>query len=157
VVVPANFNSAAQIVVSGSVPAVQKAVERAKAAGAKRAMLLEVGGAFHSPLMESARAGLEEFLANVTINKPSKPVVANVTAEAVTEPDEIRSLLARQVTAPVKWAQTMAWLSQRKVSRLIEIGPGKVLASLARREMRPEQSVNLDNLEDIQALTAVKA
>lgn len=157
VVVPANFNSAAQIVVSGAVAGVEKAVELAKAAGAKRAMLLEVGGAFHSPLMEPARSGLEAFLSGVTINKPSKPVVANVTAEPVTEPEEIRRLLVKQVTAPVKWSQTMAWLSENKVTGLMEIGPGKVLASLARREMRPEQSVNLDTLEDIRNLTTVKA
>ncbi len=157
VVVPANFNSAAQIVVSGAIPAVEKAVELAKTAGAKRAMLLEVGGAFHSPLMEPARSGLEAFLADVTINRPSKPVVANVTAAAVTDPQEIKSLLVRQVTAPVKWAQTMAWLVENQVTRLIEIGPGKVLASLAKREMRPEQSVNLDTLDNIRTLTAVKA
>jgi [acyl-carrier-protein] S-malonyltransferase len=157
VVVPANFNSKAQIVVSGSVPAVEKAVELAKAAGAKRATMLEVGGAFHSPLMEPARSGLKEFLADVTINKPSKPVVANVTAEAVTDPENIRDLLVKQVTAPVKWAQTMAWLSENQVSRLVEIGPGKVLASLAKREMRPEQFVNLDTLDNIRTMTAVKA
>jgi len=157
VVVPANFNSAAQIVVSGAVPAVEKAVELAKKAGAKRAMLLEVGGAFHSPLMETARSGLEEFLRGLTINRPSRPVAANVTAEAVTDPDEIRSLLVQQVTAPVKWAQTMAWLKENQVTRLIEIGPGKVLASLAKREMRPELSVNLDTVEDIRTLNAVKA
>ncbi|MCP4684834.1 MAG: ACP S-malonyltransferase [bacterium] len=157
VVVPANFNSKAQIVVSGSVPGVEKAVELAKAAGAKRATMLEVGGAFHSPLMESARSGLEEFLSRVTISEPSRPVVANVTAGAVTDPEEIRSLLVRQVTAPVKWAQTMAWLTENQVSRLVEIGPGKVLASLAKREMRPENSLNLDTLENIRSLTAVKA
>ena len=156
VVVPANFNSAVQIVISGAVPAVEKAVELARIAGARRAMLLEVGGAFHSPLMEPARSELEEFLADVTINRPSKPVVANVTAAAVTDPGEIRNLLVKQVTAPVRWAQTMAWLVENQVTRLVEIGPGKVLASLARREMRPEQSVNLDSLEDIRALAAVK-
>jgi [acyl-carrier-protein] S-malonyltransferase len=151
VVVPANFNSPGQIVLSGDIPAVERAAELAKAAGAKRALMLPVGGAFHSPLMEPAKAGLEEFLAGVTINRPSQPVVANVTAEPAVEPEDIRSLLVRQVTAPVRWAQTMAYLKNAGVTSIIEIGPGKVLTGLAKREIRPEQSVNLDKLEDVVA------
>jgi len=157
VVVPANFNSSSQIVMSGSIPAVKKAAELAKAAGAKRAMILEVGGAFHSPLMESARLGLEQHLANVTINAPSKPVVANVTGQAVTAPADIRRLLVQQVTAPVRWYHTMAYLKDNGVSHIIEIGPGKVLTGLAKREMRPGQSICLDTLEDIKAFASVVA
>lgn len=151
VVVPANFNSSAQIVISGDFTAVEKATVLAKAAGAKRALMLPVGGAFHSPLMASAREGLQEFLQTITINQPGRPVIANVTAEPVTEPDDIRKLLVKQVTAPVRWAQTMAYLKEAGVTKIIEIGPGKVLTGLAKREMRPESSLNLDTLADISA------
>ena len=156
VVVPANFNSEGQIVISGDIPAVEKAAELAKAAGAKRAMMLQVGGAFHSPLMESARHSLEEFLRGITINRPSQPVIANVTAEPVTEREQIRALLVKQVTSPVRWAQTMAYLRQAGVTRIYEIGPGKVLTGLAKREMRPQESVNLDALADIAAMAPTK-
>jgi [acyl-carrier-protein] S-malonyltransferase len=151
VVVPANFNSGAQIVISGDFAAVEKATVLAKAAGAKRALMLPVGGAFHSPLMASAREGLQEFLQTITINQPGRPVIANVTAEPVTKPDDIRQLLVKQVTAPVRWAQTMAYLKEAGVTKVIEIGPGKVLTGLAKREMRPESSLNLDTLADISA------
>jgi [acyl-carrier-protein] S-malonyltransferase len=153
VVVPANFNSQGQIVLSGDIVAVEKAVELAKAAGAKRAMLLPVGGAFHSPLMEPARAGLEEFLRRIKISAPAKPVIANVTAKPVADPEEIRSLLVSQVTSPVLWAQSMSHLVDAGVTRIAEIGPGKVLTGLAKREMRPESSVNYDTLADIGART----
>ncbi len=153
VVVPANYNSEGQIVISGDIAAVEKAAELAKAAGAKRALRLEVGGAFHSPLMEPAREGLRQFLESVTIRRPSRPVIANVTAEPVTEPEQIRDLLTRQVTAPVRWSQTMAWLVGADVTRIYEIGPGKVLTGLARREMKPMESFNIDTLADISALT----
>lgn len=156
VVVPANFNSEGQIVISGDIAAVEKAAELAKAAGAKRAMMLPVGGAFHSPLMEPARYGLEEFLRNIIISRPSRPVVANVTAEPVTEPEQIRALLVKQVTSPVRWAQTMAYLRQAGVTRICEIGPGKVLTGLAKREMQPRESVNLDVLTDIAAMAPTK-
>ncbi|MBD3401632.1 ACP S-malonyltransferase [candidate division GN15 bacterium] len=151
VVVPANYNSDVQIVISGSVDAVTRAADKAKEAGAKRAMLLEVGGAFHSPLMEPARDGLQDYLQELTINEPSRPVVANVTATEVLDSDGIRRLLVEQVTSPVRWAQTMSFLRKNGVTRIIEIGPGKVLTGLAKRDMRPEQSVNLDTLEDVQA------
>lgn len=154
VVVPANFNSGVQTVVSGTIVGVEKAVELAKAAGAKRAMLLEVGGAFHSPLMEPARHGLAEYLDAIAVRQPAKPVVANVTAEAVREAADVKGLLVSQVTAPVRWAQTMTYLKDHGVTRIIEIGPGKVLTGLAKREMQPESSTNLDTLEDIQAFAS---
>lgn len=154
VVVPANFNSSAQIVLSGDVKAVEKAAELAKAAGAKRALILPVGGAFHSPLMAPASEGLQLFLEDMVINRPERPVVANVTAAPVSEPNEIRSLLVEQVTAPVRWAQTMAFLKEAGVTKVIEIGPGKVLVGLARRELKPAESINLDTLEDVSALVS---
>ena len=149
VVVPANYNSDSQIVVSGSLAGVEKAVEVAKAKGAKRAIMLEVGGAFHSPLMEPARSGLEQFLATMAIEKPSKPVIANVTAEPETESGEIRELLVQQITAPVKWAQTMAYLNRAGVTRTIEIGPGKVLSGLAKRALSAPEILNLDTLDNV--------
>jgi [acyl-carrier-protein] S-malonyltransferase len=152
IVVPANFNSATQIVVSGAVAAVEKAAHLAREAGARRAIVLEVGGAFHSPLMASAANGLEEYLSDIAISAPARPAVANVTAEAVSGASEIRELLVRQITAPVRWAQTMAYLKDRDVTDIIEIGPGRVLSQLAKREMRPEQSLNLDSLDNIKAL-----
>lgn len=155
VVVPANFNSSIQLVISGAVAAVEKAVEAAKEAGAKRAIMLEVGGAFHSPLMEPARSGLEAHLAQTEINDAAHPVIANVTAEPTSQADTIRQLLVQQVVAPVKWAQTMGCLKENGVDTIIEIGPGKVLTGLAKRELRPERSVNLDTLEDVKTFTAV--
>lgn len=152
VVIPANYNSKIQIAISGSIVAVEKAVEFAKEAKAKRAMLLEVGGAFHSPLMESAKTGMEEYLNSVTISDPKKPVVANVTAKSVLKGDEIRNLLVEQITSPVQWAKTMSFLVENNVSTVYEIGPGKVLSGLAKREMRPETMINLDTLEDISKL-----
>ena len=157
VVVPANFNSGIQTAISGSFEAVEKACEFAKEAGAKRAMLLEVGGAFHSPLMESAKSGMAEFLNNITVNNPQVPVIANVTAQPVTNADEIKKLLVEQITSPVRWSQTMKYLVDSGVDSIIEIGPGKVLTGLAKRDMKPKQSINLDKLEDLEAFTATLA
>lgn len=149
IVVPANFNSEIQVVISGEVAGIERAIVVAKEMGAKRAMKLEVGGAFHSPLMESARLGLSEYLENIVINQPHKPVVANVTGQPVDRPEEIRKLLVRQLTAPVKWAQTMTFLKEENVTEVIEIGPGKVLTGLAKRAMQPDIMINLDKLEDV--------
>jgi [acyl-carrier-protein] S-malonyltransferase len=157
VVVAANFNSNAQIAVSGSLAGVEEAVRVAKEMGAKRAIMLEVGGAFHSPLMAPAQAGMLEYLNKVTIRAPRVPVIANVTAQPVSDPGEIRRLLVAQITSPVKWSQTMACLVSLGVTRLIEIGPGKVLTGMAKREMNPESMVNLDTLADLQAFTAAVA
>lgn len=157
VVVPANYNSVNQIVISGSLAGVERAVALAKQAGAKRAMLLEVGGAFHSPLMSSARDGLREFLRDTPIAAPIVPVVANVTGLPVRNGEEIRTLLVDQVTAPVRWAQTMKTLADCDVSKVMEIGPGKVLTGMAKREMPLSETANLDTLADIRALAAVGA
>ena len=157
VVVPANFNSGIQTAISGSFEAVEKACELAKEAGAKRAMLLPVGGAFHSPLMETAKLGMAEFLNSVTVNNPKIPVIANVTAKPVINADEIKKLLVEQITSPVRWSQTMKYLVDSGVDSIIEIGPGKVLTGLAKRDMKPKSSVNLDKLENIEAFTATLA
>lgn len=157
VVVPANFNSNSQIAVSGSMAGVEEAVRVAKEMGAKRAILLEVGGAFHSPLMAAAQIGMKEFLSTLSIKAPKAPVVANVTAGPVTDPAQIRELLVAQITSPVKWSQTMAYLASQSVTKIIEIGPGKVLTGLAKREMNPETMINLDTLADIQTFAAAVA
>lgn len=157
VVVAANFNSGNQIVVSGEVEAVKKAAQLAGEAGARRAIMLEVGGAFHSPLMAPAAVGMQQYLDGVAIVAPTKPVVANVTAATVDSGSEIKELLVKQITAPVRWAQTMTTLKDSDVTTIIEIGPGRVLAQLAKREMRPQKSLNLDKLEDIEALVSIPA
>lgn len=148
IVIPANYNSNIQIAISGSMSAVETAVELAKEAKAKRAIMLEVGGAFHSPLMEPAKVGLADYLNRLTFHDSKKPVVANVTAKSVLNSEEIKNLLVEQVTSPVKWAQTMAFLVSQDVTKVIEIGPGKVLSGLAKRDMRPESLVNIDTLAD---------
>ncbi len=154
VVIPANYNSAIQIAISGEVVSVEKAVALAKEEKARRAVMLQVGGAFHSPLMESAKIGLEEYFNNMSWQTPSKPVIANVTAQPVNDSDTIRDMLIKQVTAPVRWAQTMSYLVEQGVTTVYEIGPGKVLAGLAKRDMKPQKIVNLDTLANIEALTA---
>jgi [acyl-carrier-protein] S-malonyltransferase len=152
VVVPAYFNSAVQIAVSGSVVSVEEAVRLAKEQGAKRAVMLEVGGAFHSPLMASAKDGMASYLEEIAIKQPTKPVIANVTAKPVQGIDDIRRLLIEQITSPVRWAQTMQFLADEGVTRVIEVGPGKVLTSLAKRDMRPETLLTLDTLADLEKL-----
>ncbi|MFH2048513.1 MAG: ACP S-malonyltransferase [bacterium] len=149
IVIPANYNSNIQIAISGEIIGVEKAIELAIEAKAKRAIKLEVGGAFHSPLMEPAKAGLEEFLANQQYKDPIHPVIANVTAQPISVAGSIRSLLVDQVTSPVRWAQTMKYLVDQGVTTVIEIGPGKVLSGLAKRDMKPDKIVNLDTLSDI--------
>ncbi|MEW5992895.1 MAG: ACP S-malonyltransferase [Candidatus Zixiibacteriota bacterium] len=155
VAAPANFNSPGQTVISGEPEAVKQAVSLARDAGARRAVLLDVGGAFHSPLMESACTGMEEFLRDTPIHEPSQPVIANVTADAVTNPERIRRLLVQQIIAPVRWSETMKWLVNHDVTTVLEIGPGKVLSTLARREMHPENTINLDTKADVDAFVAV--
>lgn len=154
VVIPANFNSAIQIAISGAVASVEEAVELAKQEKAKRAVILEVGGAFHSPLMEPAKVGLAQYLEQLPIADPKVPVVANVTAESVLKADDIRELLVEQVTRPVRWSQTMNYLVDNGVTTVIEIGPGKVLSGLAKRDMKPETIINLDTEADIKAYIA---
>ena len=155
VVVPANFNSKNQIVISGDVEAVKLAAEIAKEMGAKRAILLEVGGAFHSPLMQPARDGLKTYLNSVKMNNPTVPVIANVTAQPVTNAEDVKKLLVEQITAPVRWAQTMEYLTNNQATTVIEIGPGKVLSGMAKRDMPTEKIVNLDTLADIETFVSV--
>jgi len=133
VVVPANFNSPGQIVISGDVPAIERAMALAKEAGARRALPLNVSGAFHSPLMADAEAGLREFLDGIEFAAPAYPVVSNVTAQPVEDPAEARRLLVRQLTSPVRWTASMQTLIGLGVERFVELGPGNVLTGLLKR------------------------
>ncbi|MCL6460706.1 [acyl-carrier-protein] S-malonyltransferase [Flavobacterium micromati] len=130
VVVAANYNCPGQLVISGETSAVEKACEAMKAAGAKRALLLPVGGAFHSPMMEPARAELEAAIEATTFSTPICPVYQNVTANAVSSPEEIKKNLIIQLTAPVKWTQSVQQMIADGATLFTEIGPGKVLAGL---------------------------
>lgn len=133
-VVPANYNSPGQVVISGEVAGVERAMELARQAGAKRAIRLPVSGAFHSPLMQTAWQAFAQSLAHVSMSDPNVPVYANVTAEPVTRADDARRLLLEQLTAPVRWTQ----LVERVVrdfpgALMVEMGPGSVLTGLVRK------------------------
>lgn len=133
VVVAANYNCPGQLVISGAIDAVNEACEQLKEAGARRALVLPVGGAFHSPLMEPARAELAQAIEATTFNTPACPVYQNVTASAITNPDEIKENLVAQLTAPVRWTQTMQQMIADGVSSFTEVGPGKVLQGLVKK------------------------
>ena len=133
IVVAANYNCPGQLVISGTVKAVELACEKLTEAGAKRALILPVGGAFHSPLMEPAREELAAAIEKTTFNNPKCPVYQNVTASAVSSPDEIKKNLVFQLTAPVKWTQTMNQMLADGASEVIEVGPGKVLQGLFKK------------------------
>ena len=127
IVVPANYNCPGQLVISGEVEAINLACEKLKEAGARRALVLPVGGAFHSPLMEPAREQLAAAIKNTNFNAPSCPIYQNVNASAVTDPEEIKKNLISQLTAPVKWTQSVQKMVQDGASFFVEVGPGKVL------------------------------
>lgn len=133
VVVAANYNSPGQLVISGSTNGINIACEKLKAAGAKRALVLPVGGAFHSPLMEPARIELEAAINATTFNQPICPVYQNVTASAISSPSAIKANLIAQLTAPVKWTQTVQQMVADGATTFIEVGPGKVLQGLVKK------------------------
>ena len=145
IVVAANYNCPGQLVISGTVDAINDACELLKEAGARRALVLPVGGAFHSPLMEPARAELAKAIEATTFNTPICPVYQNVTASAVTDPNEIKENLVAQLTAPVRWTQTMHQMIADGVSGFTEVGPGKVLQGLVKKVDRqmPTKSAEL--------------
>ena len=133
IVVAANYNCPGQLVISGSIEGVNIACEKLKEAGARRALLLPVGGAFHSPLMEPARIELEFAIAATEFKTPICPVYQNVTTTAVTEPAEIRKNLIKQLTAPVKWTQSIQNMVADGATHFIEVGPGNVLQGLVKK------------------------
>jgi [acyl-carrier-protein] S-malonyltransferase len=133
VVEPVNFNAPGQVVIAGDKAAVERAIAAAKARGAKRALLLPVSAPFHSSLLKPAVERLAERLARVPVSAPAIPVVHNVDVATHAAPDEIRAALARQAASPVRWTETVRWLAAQGVERIVECGPGKVLAGLTRR------------------------
>lgn len=154
VVVPANFNAPGQVVVSGDVAAVHRCIELAKAAGARRALPLNVSGAFHSPLMAVAAPGLTRQLESVTFTDARYPIVSNVTAEAVVKAETGQALLVRQLTAPVRWTACVRTMLDSGVTTFLEIGPGTVLSGLLRRIERDMQAHALGTAEQVEALSA---
>ena len=133
VVVPANYNSPGQVVISGNVEAVQEACRRLKEAGAKRALPLSVGGAFHSPLMEPARIELAKAIEKAPVSKPTCPIYQNVDALPHTDPAEIKDNLLKQLTAPVRWTQSVRNMISDGAAEFVECGPGQVLTGLIGR------------------------
>lgn len=148
----ANDNSVGQVVVSGHLAAVESAVALAGQKGAKRAVMLPVSAPFHCALMEPAAREMHEALAQITINPPIVPVVANVTANAVQDPDTIRDLLVKQVTGMVRWRESVIWMKEQGVSEMIEIGAGKVLCGLVRRIEKDIECRNAGTAEEVEAL-----
>jgi [acyl-carrier-protein] S-malonyltransferase len=152
--VAANYNAPGQLVISGDLAAVERAMELARAAGAKRAIRLNVSGAFHAPLMAVAEQGLADQLRSVEFRTPSWPVVSNVTAAPVHDTDEARRLLVQQLTAPVRWTASVRTMLDAGVTRFIEVGPGSVLTGLLRRIERSAQCSAVGTAADVQTLMA---
>ena len=146
----ANDNGGGQLVISGSKAAVEKAAGLASEKGAKRALLLPVSAPFHSALMSPAADAMAEALAEVTMQAPCVPLVANVLAAPISDPDEIRNRLVEQVTGQVRWRETIEWMGANGVTNLMEVGSGKVLSGLARRINRDLASVAVGNPDDIE-------
>jgi [acyl-carrier-protein] S-malonyltransferase len=133
VVVAANYNCPGQLVISGSLKGIEIACEKMKEAGAKRALVLPVGGAFHSPLMEPARQELQSAIENTLFSNPICPVYQNVTASAISNPDDIKQNLIAQLTAPVRWTQSVLQMQADGATDFIEVGPGSVLQGLVKK------------------------
>jgi [acyl-carrier-protein] S-malonyltransferase len=142
IVVAANYNCPGQLVISGSIEGVNIACERLKAAGAKRALVLQVGGAFHSPLMQPAQKELEDAINNTKFSIPICPVYQNVNANSVTDPEEIKQNLILQLTAPVRWTQIAENMIKDGCNSFVEVGPGKVLQGLVKKVKNDVEAVS---------------
>ena len=142
IVVAANYNCPGQLVISGSINGVNIACEKLKAAGAKRALLLPVGGAFHSPLMEPAKKELAEAINATTFHNPICPVYQNVNASPVSDPDEIKKNLIAQLTSPVRWTQTILRMTADGINSYVEVGPGKVLQGLVKKINKDAEAIS---------------
>jgi [acyl-carrier-protein] S-malonyltransferase len=147
----ANDNGGGQVVVSGNKAAVERALEIAKTKGAKRAMLLPVSAPFHCSLMQPAADVMAEALAKVTINKPAAPLVSNVLAAPISDPDEIRRRLVEQVTGTVRWRECVSYMAGQGVTRFLEVGSGKVLSGLVKRIAEGAVGVAVGGPNDIAA------
>jgi [acyl-carrier-protein] S-malonyltransferase len=150
--VMANINSPGQIVISGAAENVTKAMALATAAGASRVIPLQVSGAFHSPLMQPAVAGMARYLGETSFNRPSIPVIANTTALPLTTAEEVKNELRNQLTSPVQWQRSIEYIVKQGVSTFIEIGPGKVLTGLIRRINKEVKTLNIGDLNAIKNL-----
>ena len=150
----ANDNDPSQVVVSGHVAAIQRAIEIAKGRGAKRALLLPVSAPFHCDLMQPAASAMSEALAAVVIDAPKVPVVVNVRAEAVTEPDRIRALLIAQITGSVRWRESVMYMEGAGVSQFWEIGAGKALSGMIKRTAKGAETRAIGSPEDVVAAKA---
>jgi len=142
IVVPANYNCPGQLVISGDIEAINKACETLKDEGARRALVLPVGGAFHSPLMEPAREELAAAIENTTFSKANCPIYQNVTANAVTDETDIKANLISQLTSPVRWAQSIQQMILDGATHFTEVGPGKVLQGLVRKINREVETTS---------------
>ncbi len=147
VVVPANYNCPGQLVISGNIDAVNAACEKLKAAGAKRALVLKVSGAFHSPLMESARAELASAIENTAFSKPVCPVYQNYDAKAHEDPEEIKQNLIAQLTSPVRWTEEVNNMVAAGATEFIECGPGKALQGMIGRICKGNDSISAHSLD----------
>ena len=146
VVVPANYNSPGQLVISGSMKGIEQACEACKAAGAKRALPLKVGGAFHSPLMEPARVELAQAIESTAFHAPVCPVYQNVNARPFTDPAEIKANLVAQLTSPVRWTESVRTMVADGATEMIDVGPGSVLQGLAKK-IAPELAVSAGTVQ----------
>ncbi len=155
-VVIANYNAPDQLVISGSVVAVEHAGMLAKSRGAKRVIPLRVSAAFHSPLMIAAAEGMAQALTNATVHDLTIPLVANVTAEPLYQADDVRREIVAQVVAPVRWIASVQRMVALGVETFVEIGPGKVLTGLIRRIVPGARLINVGTFADIQSLTAIQ-
>ena len=156
IVTVANYNCPGQLVISGELSAVEKASEKLKGLGAKRVVPLKVSGPFHSPLLEPAGEKLAQALKETVINKPLIPYVANVTAEYVTETNNVRGLLAKQISSPVKWQQCVEAMIADGVDLFVEIGPGKTISSFIKKIDRTKATINIDKAQDLEKLDKLK-
>lgn len=147
IVVPANYNCPGQLVISGEVDAIEKACEELKSKGAKRALILKVGGAFHSPLMEPAREKLGAAIANTTISEPICPIYQNVDGKAHSKPEEIKENLIAQLTAPVRWTQTINAMIADGATSFTEVGPGKALQGMIKKVDRKMPVIDIERIE----------
>ncbi|WP_108397846.1 ACP S-malonyltransferase [Devosia submarina] len=151
----ANDNAPGQVVISGATPAIERALDIAKAKGAKRALLLPVSAPFHCSLMQPASEAMAQALSEVDMQAPSVPLIANVTASSLTDPDEIRQSLVRQVTGVVRWTESIEWLTgEGGVTHLAELGTGKVLSGLAKRINADATTAAIGTSADIDAFVA---
>jgi len=154
IVCAANDNADGQVVISGHKAAVERAIELAKEKGAKRGVLLPVSAPFHCPLMQPAADEMKEALAAITVQRPCLPVIANVLAVPISEPEGISNLLVQQVTGVVRWRESVASMTSLGISQIVEVGAGKVLSGLVRRIDRSLASTNIQEPEDIEVFAA---